>query len=507
MVQPGPGGRPGPPPPNRRRQPGLHGGGLRPALHAGPGREGGARPGHRLPFQPRRQDRHDHAAPGRDVQRRHAVQRAGRAVELEPRPGAGGREGRHRAAVAGCQDGPGEPHVAACQGRDRGDRAVHPGHPPGRAGRRVHQPAVRLDRHVDRLAHSRAEGSPTAVQKEGPRTFARYPVGAGPFTVVSDSYNSELVVRKNPRYWEAGHPYLDQITFKSAGSDEAAIEALLAGQGQVYENMSTTTLINQAQQHLQVENNLGTSPYDLQLNTAVPPFNNPKARQAIYAATGFAPILKAVFGTRYPLTEGFTGPGGICHESAVPGYQGYDPALARKLAAESGLGKVTFTLGTINSSAAAVETTKALRAEWAQVGIHAAIRPYNLLSLVPAFAEDHGRPWQAMVQTAGAFDPASGAGAGLRFDSASPFSGVHDPHLDWLLSRARSYTSLATRCKYYREAAAYIAENYYGPFCFSLNPANVSAKGTGGPGLTSTLPAVVVAPAIPWEDVRYSPPE
>ncbi|HLH82875.1 MAG TPA: ABC transporter substrate-binding protein [Trebonia sp.] len=345
------------------------------------------------------------------------------------------------------------------------------------------------------------------MQKEGPRTFARYPVGAGPFTVVSDSYNSELVVRKNPRYWEAGHPYLDQITFKSAGSDEAAIEALLAGQGQVYENMSTTTLIDQAQQHLQVENNLGTSPYDLQLNTAVPPFNNPRARQAIYAATGFAPILKAVFGTRYPLTEGFTGPGGICHESAVPGYQGYDPALARKLAAESGLGKVTFTLGTINSSAAAVETTKALRAEWAQVGIHAAIRPYNLLSLVPAFAEDHGRPWQAMVQTAGAFDPASGAGAGLRFDSASPFSGVHDPHLDWLLSRARSYTSLATRCKYYREAAAYIAENYYGPFCFSLNPANVSAKGTGGPGLTSTLPAVVVAPAIPWEDVRYSPPE
>ena len=51
-----------------------------------------------------------------------------------------------------------------------------------------------------------------------------------------------------------------------------------------------------------MENNLGTSPYDLQLNTAVPPFNNPKARQAIYAATNFAPILQHLFGGRYPVT-------------------------------------------------------------------------------------------------------------------------------------------------------------------------------------------------------------
>ena len=31
--------------------------------------------------------------------------------------------------------------------------------------------------------------------------------------------------------------------------------------------------------------------------------------------------------------------------------------------------------------------------------------------------------------------------------------------------------------------------------------ANVAVKGVAGPGLTSPLPAVVVAPAVPWEDV------
>jgi peptide/nickel transport system substrate-binding protein len=62
-----------------------------------------------------------------------------------------------------------------------------------------------------------------------------------------------------------------------------------------------------------------------------------------------------------------------------------------------------------------------------------------------------------------------------------------------------------TRCGLYKQAAEYIAKNYYGPFYFSLNPTNVSVKGVGGPGLTSPLPAVVVAPAIPWEDIWYNP--
>ena len=84
--------------------------------------------------------------------------------------------------------------------------------------------------------------SPTALQKEG-TSFGQNPVGAGPFTVVTNTPNDELIVKKNPDYWQPGRPYLDQITFKTVGSDEAAYEALLANQGQVYEDMSTTQLI------------------------------------------------------------------------------------------------------------------------------------------------------------------------------------------------------------------------------------------------------------------------
>jgi peptide/nickel transport system substrate-binding protein len=344
--------------------------------------------------------------------------------------------------------------------------------------------------------------SPTALKNDG-ASFGQHPVGAGPFEVVSNVANSQLVVKKNPNYWQTGRPYLDQITFKTVGSDEAAYEALLANQGQVYEDMSTTALINESASHFEVENNLGTAPYDLQLNTAVPPFNNPKAREAIYAATDFAPILLQLFGNRYPLTQSFTGPGGICYEPTVPGYQGYDPALARQLVQETGLNKVTIRLGTINLQTAN-DVMAALKAQWSKVGINAATTNYSLADLIAAFEANGGKQWQALVQTAGAYDPAGGVGVGFRFQSTSPFSGVHDPHLDQLLLEAQGSANVSTRCSYYDQAAEYIAKNYYGPFYFSFSPANISVKGVGGPGLSSPLAAVAVTPAIPWEDVYYT---
>ncbi len=349
--------------------------------------------------------------------------------------------------------------------------------------------------------------SENSFNKMGEKAFAQLPVGAGPFIMVSDSYSNQIVMKKNPTYWQAsqGLPYLDNLTFKSVSGDEAAYEAMLAGEGQVYTDMSTPQLLSESQQHFDVLNQLGTSPYDLQLNTAVAPFNNPKAREAIYAMTNFAPILQNIFKNAYPVVQGFTGPGGICYQPKVAGYQGYDPTLAKQLVQASGLDKVTINLGTISSSPVASETTQALAQEWAAFGVKTTLHSYALNALIQAFTVNGGKSWQAMIQTAGAYDPAGGVGVGFRFNSTSPFSGVHDTKLDTILSNAAGSSVLSTRCSYYNQAAEYIAKNYYGPFYFSFAPANVSVKGVAGPGLTTPLPAVSVTPAILWEDVYYNP--
>ena len=101
-----------------------------------------------------------------------------------------------------------------------------------------------------------------------------------------------------------GCPTSTDLTFKSVSGDEAAYEAMLAGEGQVYGGMSTPQLLQRVRAALRRAEPARYLPYDLQLNTAVAPFNNLKAREAIYATTNFAPILQHIFGNAVPGRRG-----------------------------------------------------------------------------------------------------------------------------------------------------------------------------------------------------------
>ena len=42
----------------------------------------------------------------------------------------------------------------------------------------------------------------------------QHPIGTGPFMFDSWDKQSQVVLKKNPNYWDAGKPYLDELTFK-----------------------------------------------------------------------------------------------------------------------------------------------------------------------------------------------------------------------------------------------------------------------------------------------------
>jgi peptide/nickel transport system substrate-binding protein len=246
--------------------------------------------------------------------------------------------------------------------------------------------------------------SPTAVTKMGADAFKLKPVGAGPFTVVSDTLSSELVLKRNPTYWKKGRPYLSQLTFKSIGGDNAALQAMQAGQAQAYEGLSTPDLLATAKSHFVVTPQLSTSPYDIQLNTAIPPFNDKQARLAIYYATDAAAINKNIFHGLFDVVQGFTAPGGLFYQQNVPGYPAYNLAKAKAIVQQ--LGGLTVDLGTINVLVANQSIT-ALQTMWEQAGIKVTTHSYDLLPLINAFI---GGKWQAMLQTDGSWDPAAGVG-------------------------------------------------------------------------------------------------
>ena len=271
--------------------------------------------------------------------------------------------------------------------------------------------------------------SPTALKNLGEKKFRITPVGAGPFKVVSNKLSSELVLTRNTTYWKPGKPYLDKLTFKSVGGDQAAYQALQAGQAQAYEGISTPQLVQQASKNpkLKVTQQKSTSPYFMQLNTTIPPFNNPKARQAIYYASDSEAIRSHIFNNMYVNTQGFTGPGGLFYEPTVPGYRTYNLDKAKQLVKE--LGGLKVTLGTINVLVAK-ETIQALQTQWQQAGMKVKIESYDLPGLIQAF---QSKKWQAELQTAGSYDPAQGVGVAFRMSSMSPFSGIKDPKLDKML--------------------------------------------------------------------------
>jgi len=339
--------------------------------------------------------------------------------------------------------------------------------------------------------------SPTALQQMGEDAFKIKPVGAGPFVVTDNQLSSSLTLERNPKYFEEGLPYLDKLTFQSIGGDQPAYQALLAGQAQAYEGMNTTPLIEQAQgdDNLTVTIEPATSPYNIQLNTKIAPFNDEKAREAIYAATDFDAIAKGLFKDKYPVSQSFTAPGGLFYPLDVPNYPEFDLDKAKQLVQE--LGGLTVNLGTI-SNYVAKQIITALQTQWEKAGIKVTTSDLQLSALVQQFQSGQ---WQAMLQTAGAWDPAAGVGVSFRYSSRSPFSGVADPALDDLLNQAAATTDMDKRKDLYEQAAQLIAEKFYSPFGLAFAPTNIAVQGVAGPGLTTQIPAILVNTGVIWDEV------
>jgi len=337
--------------------------------------------------------------------------------------------------------------------------------------------------------------SPTAVQKMGETAFALKPVGAGPFTVVSDSPSSELVLKANPHYWQKGLPYLKSLTFKPVLDDETALKDMQSGAAQAYEGMSTPSLAPSFKAHFTTTVEPSTSPYDIQLNTKIAPFNNIKARDAIYYATNTPLLDSKLFGDAYPVTQSFTAQAGLFYEPKVPGYITYDLAKAKELVKE--VGGISITLKTITSPVAQT-LDEGLAEMWEAAGMKVTLQNYDLTGLISQFLAGK---WQAFLQTAGAWDPEGGVGVAFRFGSTSPFTGVHDPKIDTLLAQAGGTLSMSLRKQYNDELNAYIAKEAYGPFLFPIAGYNIAVHGVYGPGLTTAVPSMAVLPEILWQYV------
>ena len=100
---------------------------------------------------------------------------------------------------------------------------------------RDHTPSTR-----GRRSWPTSRSSPTAIIPkdyggETKKEFYTHPVGTGPFMWDHWDKGSELVLKKNPNYWQKGKPYLDSVTWRTVGDDNTRELQLEGGQAQIDE--------------------------------------------------------------------------------------------------------------------------------------------------------------------------------------------------------------------------------------------------------------------------------
>lgn len=186
---------------------------------------------------------------------------------------------------------------------------------------------------LERLAETYASmSSPTAVQAD-PAGYSQRPVGTGPYKLTQWIPGDHLTIERNPDHFdEAGKA--DTMTFRPIPEGAARVIELQTGNADIAFNIPPESAA-EVKDSDKTELLLEPSAFQifLELNTAKPPFSDPRARLAVnFAIDRGAIIAKMMQG--YAAEPNGLFPKGMQGAVTLPPYP-YDPERAKALMAEA----------------------------------------------------------------------------------------------------------------------------------------------------------------------------
>ena len=168
-----------------------------------------------------------------------------------------------------------------------------------------------------------------------PRRWSRSPNGTGPFKLVDYIPGERLVLARNENY-HLGPPHLDEVRFILSGGTAMLMyennEIHLTGVG-----LADLERVQDPNEPLNAELQKAPPTFSTQyigMNVSVPPFDDPKLRQALNYAINKEAIARDVYAGLIAPANGILPPGFPGFNTNLDGYE-YDPDRARKLLAES----------------------------------------------------------------------------------------------------------------------------------------------------------------------------
>jgi ABC-type transport system substrate-binding protein len=175
------------------------------------------------------------------------------------------------------------------------------------------------------------------VEKWG-KQFNRHPLGTGPFVFQKWTPGREIVLTRNPQYWEQGKPYLDTIDYQLSFSPSTALLKLQRGEVDVLGDGVPVADLARVKADPKWKQQIFTQPLVaisyMFMNVQMKPFDDVKVRQALSWAIDRDKLVKLQGGQAMSLWQ--------FYPKGMPGYQegkvyyGYDPAKAKQLLAAAG---------------------------------------------------------------------------------------------------------------------------------------------------------------------------
>jgi len=191
--------------------------------------------------------------------------------------------------------------------------------------------AVFLDRLYNRFMVSKA-----AADKHGDQVDQQ-PMGTGPYKYVSWQRGANLVLTRNDDYW-GGKKDIKEIVIKTVKEDSGRVSGLLAGQGDLINNVPIEEL-SRFDKHAKIraEKVEGLRMHFLAMNVTHKPFDNKLVRQAFNYAVDPAQVIKYIYEGNGYVMNGPMSANVIGFDPKVKRYP-YDPKKAKELLAKAGFG-------------------------------------------------------------------------------------------------------------------------------------------------------------------------
>lgn len=196
----------------------------------------------------------------------------------------------------------------------------------------------------------------------------QHPIGTGPFMFDSWDKGSQMVLKKNPTYWDEGKPYLDEVVFKVLIDSNARLLQLQGGELDI----ATDVPFNQIEP-LSANPDFNLVPdavakiVYMAVNLKRPPLDDKNLRQAMnYAIDKDLIVANILFGAGQPATTYL--PLMLGHDAEAVGYP-FDLEKAKALVADSA-GKDGFTVGILTQVGDAVgsQVAQLVAASLQQIG-------------------------------------------------------------------------------------------------------------------------------------------